>query len=164
MKVANDAIINKIVQKMKSLIESKANVNHKHTASEVGAAASDHTHEGVYSNGMRRTLNTTETENGQTRFTTPSNAEKMYSLIIGYSYDDYPMFTTVSIDWQMIGYDETIYIPYFIGEHFMRNDEAAFGVLSVYKSPYIKNSTESGKLTFTLQNGVHYIRRICGYV
>ena len=157
MKVASDAIINKIVQKMKSLIEGKADSNHKHNGV---YAAAGHTHDGI----GELTLVVDERDLDE-QYVEVSSLPKLYVVEV-YS-SNWPLYAaTICVDYYMLPTrkDETPkrFIAAGIPACTITDDEGNDGdyqlELMVYRNP------NNGALVFeTDERTPFYIRSVFGY-
>lgn len=135
MKTASDVMLAKIVQKVKNLLDN-------------------HNHDGVYSNGARRTYNSGKQAEGTTNLATGCVNEKFYFVQIGTSNGGNAC-ATVCFDWQMI---------------------PSSGGIEIYYTLASNNSTtiEHSSILVTRSNGVtisclgsdrgHYIKHVCAYI
>lgn len=139
MKAASDVMLNKIVQKFKTLLNN-------------------HNHDGVYSNGARRVYNESWTE-PQDSIPVANKDIKWYIVHIATS-DDTTTGATVCVDWQMTPtYGGSVGFFYILGVDDGLALSDAFGTLGVTRY-------EDGSVSFQLlsTNSAHYIKRICGYI
>lgn len=153
MKTASDVMLNKVIQKVKTLISGKAN--------------STHSHDDQYSNGARRTYNSGLLGSNNEYVRVESIKERFYIVHIGSTKDKYAA-ATVCVDWQMFperdgSEPDALQIGYTLVI-----DKLVDGVRTYsYENGFLyAQKTSAGYAVFIAgdESNGHYIKRVCGFM